>query len=96
MAINPFKRYNLLHKTLLSVLEFITKVFLTIDNLCIPLDATNGFPVLSEWGTCRNGIQIPRSVRGFWLFTKKNLLSKVKGMDDRGIMRIFHLCAQIF
>ena len=30
----------------------------------------------------------------YWL--KKSFLSKVKGMNERGIMRTFHTCAQVW
>ena len=31
----------------------------------------------------------------YWL-KKKTFLNKVKGMDDGGIVRSFHLCVQVF
>ena len=72
--------------------------FWPVDNLSIPLDATNRFPVLSEWVTLSEwGTCTPFSMRFlaiYWL--EKSFLSKVKGMDDRGIILTFHRCAQVF
>jgi len=47
---------------------------------------------------CRSDLHVDHYAQGFWLFTglKKSFLSKVKGMNDRGIRRTFPLCAQIF
>ena len=43
----PLRDTTFAKNTFLSVLEFITKV--PFENLSIPLDATNGFPVCRNW-----------------------------------------------
>ena len=50
-----------------------------------------------EMGTCRNGVHIPHS-KFFGCLLDEILVEKLfsKGMDDRGIMRTLHLCAQVF
>ena len=47
---------------------------------------------LSEWGILSERVHVPNSVRGFGcLMVEKSSLSKVKGMNDPGIMRTFHI-----
>ena len=51
---------------------------------------TFGMGYMSKWGTCT-----PFSTRLLavhWL--KKSFSSKVKDMNDRGIMKTFHICAR--
>ena len=45
-----------------------------------------------KWSTCCNGLHVDHYAGGFWrLLVEKSFLSKVEGMNDRGIMRTFHL-----
>ena len=46
-----------------------------------------------NWVQCRNGVHVPHSVWGFWLFI--GWKSKVKGMNDQGIMRTFLICVRV-
>ena len=51
---------------------------------------THIFKKLSELGTCT-----PLSMRFLAVYcSKKSFLSNVKGMNDRGIMQTFHICAR--
>ena len=63
---------------------------------------------LSKWGTCRNGVHCRNGVQSKWgtcapfrtrflavYSLNESFLSKVKGRNDRGIIRIFHIFARV-
>ena len=46
--------------------ESIFKSFFRFDNFSITLDAKNGFPVFSEWDTCRNWVHVGMGYMSEW------------------------------
>ena len=99
---SPFQRYNFLLKTLFSVLRVYHKSPFDSFGCYKRISGFVGRAYMQEWSTCRNGPHVGmvymqkcftcRNYRARFLavcWLKKSFLSKVKGMNDWGIMQTF-------
>ena len=75
------------------------KIMSSCFAFCLKGTASNEMtPLFSYFDSyhCLNGLHVPLSDKVFGcLLVEKSFLSKLKGMNDRGIMRALHICARV-